>query len=649
MFFQAALSQLRTKVNQYDQARLALYAALILALANGLVYMALIPPWQHNDEPNHFEYAWLVANRTGLPKPGDYDPEMRRVVQRSMIEHGFFDHMSSLPDLSPATNPAYIGPYSQLSDPPLYYLIASLPLRLFSLWNPYQNIDFQYRSVQLISLLLYLATIFAAWGLVKDLAGASSSLVWIVPVCVALEPSFNGVMTSINDDVGAIAAFTFFLWGAIFLIQRGFSWKGLVWATGVAMICAFTKSNVYFAILLLPLAVLLSILPQRWKKWFWVGVGIVSLTSLLVIFKWGDASDWYRNTVQAGSTRQNSTAALSGSHVFALASQGGLSNPATIALQQIVAFQNRNDLSRQPVTLGAWIWASQPMSIRGPMVKTYRADFSIYENIQVTQKPAFYTFSTVLPENTILLQVVLSPFSKSTPPGSVVYYDGIVFLKGQWPADQTPQFSSPLGDVGTWGGVDFTNLLQNGSAETAWLQVSSWVDRFGSQVMPDHAHPSIIQYSILHFKDLAFYYESMLANLIRTFWAKFGWEQVSLPGQKPYRVLILLMAASLIGVGISTWRFWKKIPWHATIFLGIAILGIWLTTILMGTIYIFVYFFHPSARYTFPVMAPVTLLLVCGWMGLAPKKILKYVKGIIPFVFMLINILAISSIYRFYR
>ena len=242
----------------------------------------------------------------------------------------------------------------------------------------------------------------------------------------------------------------------------------------------------------------------------------------MVIFKWGDASGWYRNTFQPDPTRQYSTSAQSGSYVFALASQDGFSSPSAVALQQIVAFRNRSDLSGQPVTLGAWIWASQPLVIRGPMIRTYRAAASFYQNIQVTQKPEFYEFSAVMPENTTLLQVILSPFSDAAPPGIVVYYDGILFLKGQWPASQTPHFTDAQGTSGIWGGTEFTNLVSNGSAETAGLRVRSWVDRFGSLVLPDHSHPSILQYALLHFKDLAFYFAALSGNLIRTFWAKFG-------------------------------------------------------------------------------------------------------------------------------
>jgi len=50
---------------------------LVLALANGLLYLVLVPPWQHYDEPTHFEYAWLrlwCINRPLLGANGETSP-----------------------------------------------------------------------------------------------------------------------------------------------------------------------------------------------------------------------------------------------------------------------------------------------------------------------------------------------------------------------------------------------------------------------------------------------------------------------------------------------------------------------------------------------------------------------------------------------
>src|SRR5574340_874188 len=87
-------------VRRLTQGRPWLAWVLVLGLLNGLVYVFTVPPWQHYDEPNHFAYVWLVAQRGRIPQPGEFDPAMRRSVAESMIEHGFFTPLGFLPDLN---------------------------------------------------------------------------------------------------------------------------------------------------------------------------------------------------------------------------------------------------------------------------------------------------------------------------------------------------------------------------------------------------------------------------------------------------------------------------------------------------------------------------------------------------------------------
>src|SRR5512147_1989311 len=105
-----------------------LLIALMVGLTFGTLFVFLMPPWQHYDEPNHFEYVWLIAKQGKLPSPDDYDQSMRKAVATSMINHGFFKGMTP-PDLNLADGPIWIGTYSQLTNLPLYYIVAAIPLR----------------------------------------------------------------------------------------------------------------------------------------------------------------------------------------------------------------------------------------------------------------------------------------------------------------------------------------------------------------------------------------------------------------------------------------------------------------------------------------------------------------------------------------
>ena len=97
-----------------DDKRVILYI-LFLGIINGLIFVFLVPPWQHYDEPGHFEYAWLIANHNKLPEAGDYDQEMRIEVAASMIEHGFFDKLKFRPNLLSQSEPIWIGKIGRAS------------------------------------------------------------------------------------------------------------------------------------------------------------------------------------------------------------------------------------------------------------------------------------------------------------------------------------------------------------------------------------------------------------------------------------------------------------------------------------------------------------------------------------------------------
>lgn len=61
---------------------------LALALVHGLLYVFLVPPWQHYDEPAHFEYVWLKGHGKELTWEGDQG--FRKTVLRSMIANDFY-------------------------------------------------------------------------------------------------------------------------------------------------------------------------------------------------------------------------------------------------------------------------------------------------------------------------------------------------------------------------------------------------------------------------------------------------------------------------------------------------------------------------------------------------------------------------------
>ena len=162
-----------------DTRRALFLGVLALALIHGTLYLCIVPPWDHYDEPTHLEYGWLIADRLRLPHDGEVDPVLRREIAASMLEQGFQHEHTLHPALLPDEGPLQIG-LTELDHPPLYYLLIAVPLRLVR----QADVRTQLYVARGVSLLLYLVTIACAWGVGMDLRPSSLSL--CVPLSLAL-------------------------------------------------------------------------------------------------------------------------------------------------------------------------------------------------------------------------------------------------------------------------------------------------------------------------------------------------------------------------------------------------------------------------------------------------------------------------------
>jgi len=621
---------------------------LLVALLHGLIYVFLVPPWQHYDEPNHFEYAWLLAQRGTIPKPGDYDAAMRLQVAQSMIAHDFFQGMSFYPDLS--AEPVWIGGYSQLGDPPGYYLVAALPLILAQ----DADITWQLYAARLASLVLYLLTILAAYGLSGELLPCAHPLRWLLPLSAALLPGFNDLMTAVNSDVGAVAAFSWCLWACVRLVRRRFSWPTLLWGAAAALACVFTKPNVMVAAPLLVLSLLVALCRQTWRRLLWAGLAGAALLGLAVAMSWGDAALWYRHTSQPLDSRQTLSPAPVGSNAFAVQVYAGGLCPQECRLIQLLPAETGAALQGQRLTLGAWIWATRPVSVHTPALVLADGNQQYYQTVEVGQTPAFYAFSFQPLGNTRRAWVVLSPGLAAEGVELTVFYDGIVLAYGDRPAAAPPAFDDPQALSGSWGGEPFANVVRNPSAEAAWPRFCSWVDTLGANFFPDRGRPSIILYSLLDVPTAYRYYAQTSRVMLHTFWARFGWGHVPLLGHKPYRYLGVVTLLAVPGVAWLAWRWRKSLPWDALILLGLAAALVWGLAVTRGTFYLIYTPYIPVARYAYPAIIPTLLILSAGWVA-GLRSLCRLVRCpawswplIYVGLFLILDVYALASLRAYY-
>jgi hypothetical protein len=615
---------------------------LLIALVHGLIFIALIPPWQHYDEPNHFEAVWLSARLDRLPRPGDYNPKLSRQVFKSMLENGFYDRMSATPAAPAAGEKVKIPGYSQLAEPPLYYLLASLPLRVLP---QAASVDKQLYAVRLVSLALYLFTVLAGWGAARVVAPPGHPLRWLAPATLALLPGLADLMTAVNNDVAAVAVFSLFFWGSLRLVCLRFSFLNLLWVLGAAALAYFTKNTAMIALALLPVVFLFALLRGRWQWLAWTVLAVGAAAGLALSLSWGDAAAWYRDTSQPGPTRLVSDSAVVGEHILALELPQNVSRLRSPPVYQVIPPGAAREIYGQPVTLGAWIWADRPVQARFPLLK-YSSGQAGAQPVDLTTQPQFYALQVALPPGSDRIWVYLDP---ATPQDASVrvYLDGIILAPGLRPLDQPPLFTSPDGSAGEWGGQPFGNLLRNPSFEQPGPRLVSWLDDLAAAFLPDNARPSQILASLWDWPGAGYFYVIVVRQLFQTFWARFGWGHVPLIWDWAYGLLALLALLAALGAVWGGWRLRRALPWGA-VAIGLAALVLaWALSLVRGIVYLHLPgYYYPAARHAYPAILPAVLALGFGWSEWIRR--LRWLVWVYFACFIFLCGLSIVTVARFY-
>ncbi len=574
---------------------------LIAAVLHGLIFAFIDPPWWHYDEAGHFEYAWLVVHRTPIPGPNDFDESMRRQLAVSLDHYHYYDYINYKLDLS-SNQPVPIGP-TQLTDLPLYYWYASLPLRLL----PNADFAIQNYAMRLFSLLLLLGTVWIAWKTLAEITAERHPLRWMVPLFMALLPSFVEIMTSINDDVGATFAFSLFILFSVRLLKRGFGWKDFIALLVSIVLCLGIKRTTWPA---LPLGLfILFLVILRNKKWVgWLMLGLGVLAGLTLLLRWDEAKDWFPITDTRESTRVQTSKAPFGEYALEY-------SPGQQQILQNIPTNDIRPVRNQTVTLGVWMWADQASNVSLPHIAlngSGRIDYLRAHSVDVGTQPKFFSYTLKIPNDSGHGWVILKPYSSSNSPQPHIYYDGLALVPGNH-LSGPPKFTSSDGSNLQWDGQNYRNIIRNPSAESAWMGTAFY--RLGKLQKYSPFNFSIALVSI---QDTAnhWYYRRTAQELFQTFWARFAKNYVPLLGSKSYVVLLILTILGVFGVLLKLIRSFNNVDWDILLSLGTMLFLIWIQTILRGASSLGVV--HnpvvPWARYSDPAIIPTALLLCAGWL-----------------------------------
>ncbi|GAB4428598.1 MAG: glycosyltransferase family 39 protein [Chloroflexi bacterium OHK40] len=245
---------------------------LPLALLQGLLYLFVTPPWEHYDEPGHFLYAAEIAAGE-LHARGPAAVAISREVADSMYRHGFLDG-AFRPDLL-APGPVRVGE-DQRVHPPLYYALVAAPLRVVR----FLAIETQLYTARVVSLLLYVLTIVAAWRIAVVLAPGDPLAQALLPALVLLVPTFADLMTAVNNDVLLNFAVTVAFLGAVHLVRDGLRPVPLLLALLGLTVAVAAKRTGLAATIPVGLALLWAVRRAPLRPWMLlVGAGMAAVVA----------------------------------------------------------------------------------------------------------------------------------------------------------------------------------------------------------------------------------------------------------------------------------------------------------------------------------------------------------------------------------
>ncbi len=581
----------------------SLWMVLMMACITGLLFLFLVPPWMHYDEPGHFEYAWLAANKPGWPAEGDYDQHMRREMAASLIEHDFPGYTPSI--LLQIDKPiSIITP--QTGDVPLYYFLASLPLRLFR----DSDITFQLYLVRFVSFGMFIATVWISSQAMKTLLGRSHPLTWMVPFFLATLPSFVDIMTAANNDVGAIFGMSLFFYASTLVLKNQLSWKNGLFLAGSLAICVLSKSTAWLALPLTPFVLLLAFLKRKHRVWIWAAIilGLVLIPLLLLTFKNTSPAYFFSNQENIIPKTIDTWQAPVGDVVISFS--GDMRH--YLAVYQMLSPEANEAIQGKTITLGAYIWADEPVNVRFPVIQQLYADSDIVFHqgpIHLSTTPQFFAFNAEIPET--VDRVSWIRFFTVKRAEISIYYDGIVLLPDEIAFDRGPMFLDKNAEVVENEDKTYQNLVRNGSGEKKWPMFST---RFQKLLFNPLNFNATKLFLLVDFQSISWYFKIFVTTFFRSFWGVFGWGEVPMLGNRPYRVFIVLSGVVVLGMLLELFLRKRQLSYKALIliltviffqFVMVSIRG-------LGSWFVSSNPMIPLARYFFPVLIPVGILTCSG-------------------------------------
>lgn len=274
-----------TRQGQSSPYKSILYFILALAFVRGMIYAAVVPPWQAPDEPAQFERVRAALTAAEWVSTSKNPPDWYGELSRSLFTFNFWDFLDdSRPKYSPDTSLSsyivlYQEAYNGLYGNRLAYAIIGWPLFLVR----HQDIALQLYLVRINTVLMNIGIILLAYLITQTIFPHDTFLILGVPILILFNPQHSHLLSTVNNgnlaELLATAALYFIVVGII----KGFSWLNILAILGFTLAAMWTKATAYF----LPFAISSIGLFYLWRhrgKWRWLLPASLILIGLVYFF-----------------------------------------------------------------------------------------------------------------------------------------------------------------------------------------------------------------------------------------------------------------------------------------------------------------------------------------------------------------------------
>lgn len=430
---------------------------LLAALAQGLVRIVVIPLWGHYDEAAHFEYVRFVQDRRAAPRIGDTTPEVVRRIAATDRTMTVCDATPGLPDC--------LGSGAAFDEVPVYYFLQA---GVAAMVGP-MDIGRELRLARLVSVLLHVLVVWLGVAAVRVAVPGDDALALAVGGLLAAVPAFGDLMSGLNNEVGAVAAFSFLTWTVARMLRRGVTAAHAILLLVAVLLCLGTKATAWIGVPLAGFGVWLAAWPRipSWTRW--TVVAACPAVAVLALFTLDWPADWQaRGAIPAPNLGRVATDVPWGQH--ALSARGVRTREQ--ALWQTVADADLATLRGRDVTLGVWARARNRTGVVAMPVVAVNGAIAAPATV-LSPQWTFHRRIVAVPDGATALSV----YVPLTDHGAAEY-DGIVLVSGARSETSPPRFEDASLSRGEWDGVPFRNLIRNGSAEAGWPMLRPAIDRF---------------------------------------------------------------------------------------------------------------------------------------------------------------------------